>query len=84
MRNWYYFVWLGGDHIVEQHIHNLDVANWVLQGYPVKARGMGGRQVRDRQAVRRNLRTTMRWSSSTPTARPISASAAIRPAAGAA
>ena len=46
MRNWYYFVWLGGDHIVEQHIHNLDVANWVLKGYPVKARGMGGRQVR--------------------------------------
>jgi len=46
MRNWYYFVWLGGDHIVEQHIHNLDVANWVLNGYPVKARGMGGRQVR--------------------------------------
>ncbi len=46
MRNWYYFVWLGGDHIVEQHIHNLDVANWVMNGYPVKARGMGGRQVR--------------------------------------
>lgn len=46
MRNWYYHVWIGGDHIVEQHIHNLDVANWVLNGYPVKARGMGGRQVR--------------------------------------
>jgi myo-inositol 2-dehydrogenase / D-chiro-inositol 1-dehydrogenase len=46
MRNWYYFAWLGGDHIVEQHIHNLDVANWVKKGYPVKARGMGGRQVR--------------------------------------
>lgn len=46
MRNWYYFNWLCGDHIVEQHIHNLDVANWVKNGYPVKARGMGGRQVR--------------------------------------
>lgn len=46
MRNWYYFVWLGGDHIVEQHIHNLDVANWIKNAYPVKARGMGGRQVR--------------------------------------
>ena len=46
MRNWYYFTWLCGDHIVEQHIHNIDVANWVLQGYPVKAQGMGGRQVR--------------------------------------
>jgi len=46
MRNWYYFTWLCGDHIVEQHIHNLDVANWVKGGYPVEAVGMGGRQVR--------------------------------------
>ncbi len=46
MRNWYYFNWLCGDHIVEQHIHNLDVSNWVKQAYPVRASGMGGRQVR--------------------------------------
>ncbi len=46
MRNWYYFTWLCGDHIVEQHIHNIDVANWVKKGYPVKAQGMGGRDVR--------------------------------------
>ncbi len=46
MRNWYYFVWLCGDHIVEQHIHNMDVINWFKGGYPVKAQGMGGRQVR--------------------------------------
>jgi len=46
VRNWYYFNWLCGDHIVEQHIHNLDVINWVLQDYPVKAQGQGGRQVR--------------------------------------
>ncbi|MBI1767640.1 MAG: Gfo/Idh/MocA family oxidoreductase [Bacteroidetes bacterium] len=46
MRNWYYFVWLCGDHITEQHIHNLDVVNWFKGGYPVKAQGMGGRQVR--------------------------------------
>ncbi len=45
LRNWYYFVWLCGDHIVEQHIHNLDVINWVKKGPPVLARGMGGRQV---------------------------------------
>ncbi|MBN9693525.1 MAG: Gfo/Idh/MocA family oxidoreductase [Verrucomicrobia bacterium] len=45
MRNWYYFVWLCGDHIAEQHIHNLDVANWVKGAHPVKARGMGGREV---------------------------------------
>ncbi|MAG92835.1 MAG: dehydrogenase [Planctomycetaceae bacterium] len=46
MRNWYYYAWLCGDHICEQHIHNLDVGNWVMGGYPVKCRGMGGRQVR--------------------------------------
>lgn len=46
MRNWYYFNWLCGDHICEQHIHNLDVINWVKQGHPVRANGMGGCQVR--------------------------------------
>jgi myo-inositol 2-dehydrogenase/D-chiro-inositol 1-dehydrogenase len=46
MRNWYYFVWICGDHIVEQHIHNLDVGNWVKGGYPARAFGMGGCEVR--------------------------------------
>jgi len=46
IRNWYYFTWLSGDHIVEQHIHNLDVINWVLGTHPVKALGVGGRQAR--------------------------------------
>ncbi len=46
MRNWYYFNWLCGDHINEQHIHNIDVINWFKGAYPVKAQGMGGRQVR--------------------------------------
>lgn len=46
IRNWLYFTWLSGDHIVEQHIHNLDVCNWVMQSHPTKAIGMGGRQVR--------------------------------------
>ena len=45
MRNWYYFVWTCGDHITEQHIHNLDVINWLKKGHPVKARGMGGREI---------------------------------------
>lgn len=40
--NWYYFNWLSGDHINEQHIHNLDVINWIKNGYPVEANGMGG------------------------------------------
>jgi myo-inositol 2-dehydrogenase/D-chiro-inositol 1-dehydrogenase len=46
LRNWLYFTWLSGDHIVEQHVHNLDVVNWALQSHPTRCRGMGGRQVR--------------------------------------
>ncbi len=45
-RNWLYYAWLSGDHIVEQHIHNIDVMNWVFGGPPVKATGVGGRQAR--------------------------------------
>ncbi len=47
LRNWYHFLWLCGDHFVEQHVHNLDVANWALGAHPIKAVGMGGRQVHD-------------------------------------
>ncbi|SFC44445.1 Predicted dehydrogenase [Flagellimonas taeanensis] len=46
MRNWYYFNWICGDHILEQHIHNIDVANWFIGEYPLSAQGMGGRMVR--------------------------------------
>jgi predicted dehydrogenase len=46
IRNWLYFTWLSGDHITEQHVHNLDVINWAMQDHPKKAQGMGGRQVR--------------------------------------
>lgn len=46
LRNWYYFNWICGDHIVEQHIHNMDVMNWFKGEFPVKAQGMGGREVR--------------------------------------
>ena len=45
-RNWLYFTWLSGDHIVEQHVHNIDVVNWAFQALPVKVMGMGGRQAR--------------------------------------
>jgi len=45
MRNWYHFPWLSGDHIEDTHIHNLDIINWVKQGYPLKAQGMGGREI---------------------------------------
>ncbi len=47
VNNWYYFNWLSGDHIVEQHVHDLDVMNWMMKDTnPVEANGMGGRQVR--------------------------------------
>jgi myo-inositol 2-dehydrogenase / D-chiro-inositol 1-dehydrogenase len=46
INNWYHYVWLCGDQICEQHIHNIDVANWVLKAHPISAYGMGGRQVR--------------------------------------
>ena len=46
IRNWLYFTWLSGDHIVEQHVHNIDVANWAFGAHPLKAVGVGGRQSR--------------------------------------
>jgi predicted dehydrogenase len=47
IRNWLYFTWLSGDHIVEQHVHSLDKMAWAMQNeYPVRASGTGGRQVR--------------------------------------
>ncbi len=46
VRNWLYFTWLSGDHIVEQHVHNLDVINWAFQQHPTRAVALGGRQQR--------------------------------------
>jgi predicted dehydrogenase len=47
MRNWYYFTWLSGDHLVEQHVHYNDLVSWVMQDEPpLGAWGYGGRQVR--------------------------------------
>jgi predicted dehydrogenase len=47
-RNWLYFTWLSGDHIVEQHVHNIDVVNWAMGALPKNVMGMGGRQARTR------------------------------------
>ncbi len=55
IRNWLYFTWLSGDHITEQHVHNLDVINWFIGSHPIKARGMGGRQVRTGKDVYGNI-----------------------------
>jgi len=45
-RNWLYFTWTSGDHIVEQHVHNIDVVNWAIGALPKNIVGMGGREVR--------------------------------------
>jgi len=46
-RNWLYFTWLSGDHNVEQHIHSLDKAMWLMNDQPpASCFGLGGRQVR--------------------------------------
>ena len=69
LRNWNYFTWLGGDHIVEQHVHNLDVMNWVIGAHPIKAvvgASEAGRCVSASGTVTSS--TTSRSSTSTPTA----------------
>jgi predicted dehydrogenase len=45
IHNWYHYIWLCGDHICEQHVHNIDVCNWIMgDKHPVKCWGMGARQ----------------------------------------
>ena len=46
IRHWYFFTWLSGDHITEQHVHNIDVMNWVMKTHPESALGVGGRSQR--------------------------------------
>ncbi|MHC4494215.1 MAG: Gfo/Idh/MocA family protein [Planctomycetota bacterium] len=46
IRCWPYFVWLSGDHIVEQHLHNMDILNWAIGSPPVQCLAVGGRQAR--------------------------------------
>lgn len=46
IRRWLFWTWLSGDFIVEMHVHNLDIMNWILQSHPVQCMGVGGRQAR--------------------------------------
>ena len=46
LRRWLFMTWLSGDFIVEMHVHNLDVMNWLIGAHPVQCMGMGGRQAR--------------------------------------
>lgn len=47
LNNWYHYIWLCGDHVVEQHLHNIDICNWIADAHPIKAWGMGARQQLD-------------------------------------
>jgi len=46
IRNWLFITWLSGDHICEQHVHNIDVINWAFDALPEQVHGLGGRQDR--------------------------------------
>ena len=54
-RNWYSFVWICGDQIVEQHLHNIDVCNWFMGAHPVEATASGGAAWRPREEVYGNI-----------------------------
>jgi len=46
IRRWLFWTWLSGDFMVEMHVHNLDIMNWIMNAHPVKCVGQGGRQSR--------------------------------------
>lgn len=54
-RNWYSFIWICGDQIVEQHFHNIDFMNWVMNGHPVEVVAHGGAAWRPREPLYGNI-----------------------------
>jgi predicted dehydrogenase len=54
-RAWYSFVWICGDQIVEQHLHNIDVCNWVMGTHPAKVFASGGAIWRPREEIYGNI-----------------------------
>ncbi|HWT79464.1 MAG TPA: gfo/Idh/MocA family oxidoreductase, partial [Candidatus Methylomirabilis sp.] len=54
-RNWYSFIWICGDQLVEQHFHNIDFMNWVMGAHPVKAVASGGVAWRPREELYGNI-----------------------------
>ncbi|MCS7315053.1 MAG: Gfo/Idh/MocA family oxidoreductase [Bryobacteraceae bacterium] len=54
-RNWYSFLWLCGDQIVEQHFHNIDFINWVMGAHPVRVVASGGAAWRPREELYGNI-----------------------------
>jgi len=55
LRNWYSFIWICGDQIVEQHFHNIDFMNWVMGGHPERVVASGGAAWRPRAALYGNI-----------------------------
>jgi myo-inositol 2-dehydrogenase / D-chiro-inositol 1-dehydrogenase len=56
LRNWYYFTWLSGDHIVEQAVHNVDKMAWLMKDVPpLSCMAIGGRQVSHGGTIRSHL-----------------------------
>ena len=54
-RNWYSNLWICGDQIVEQHLHNIDVCNWIMGTHPVKVHASGGAAWRPQDEVHGNI-----------------------------
>jgi hypothetical protein len=54
-RNWYEFIWICGDQVVEQNLHNIGVIDWVMDAHPVSAIASGGVAWRPRTAAYGNL-----------------------------
>lgn len=54
-RAWYSFVWICGDQVVEQHLHNIDVCNWVMNAHPVKVVASGGAAWRPKEEIYGNI-----------------------------
>jgi len=54
-RNWYSFVWVCGDQVVEQHLHNIDVCNWFMGTHPVEVVASGGAAWRPREEEYGNI-----------------------------
>jgi len=54
-RNWYSFVWICGDQVVEQHLHNIDVINWVMGAHPISVVATGGAAWRPKDEIHGNI-----------------------------
>jgi myo-inositol 2-dehydrogenase/D-chiro-inositol 1-dehydrogenase len=55
IRNWLYYTWTSGDHIVDAAVHGLDVINWAMNSHPIQASGIGGRQAPGNDPRRGNI-----------------------------